>query len=56
MNGPEEFRDLELIQIPELRAIRRNWVYDRHEFDDSLPGIYERVLGNLSTIGAVQFR
>ena len=44
-NGPEEFRNLELIQIPELRAIRRIWVYDKHEFDDSLPRIYERVIG-----------
>ncbi|MCM1187982.1 MAG: DNA phosphorothioation system sulfurtransferase DndC [bacterium] len=43
INGPDEFRDLELIQIPELRAIRRIWVYDKHEFDDSLPKIYERV-------------
>ena len=45
LNGPEEFRDLELIQIPELRSIRRIWVYDKHEFDDSLPRIYERVIG-----------
>ena len=46
LNGPEEFRDLELIQIPELRVIRRIWVNDKHEFDDSLPRIYERVMGN----------
>ncbi len=45
MNGPEEFKDLELIQLPELRAIRRIWVFDKHEFDDSLPSIYERVIG-----------
>lgn len=44
-NGPEEFADLELIRIPELRAIRRIWVNDKHEFDDSLPRIYERVMG-----------
>lgn len=44
-NGPEEFRDLELITIPELRCIRRIWVRDKHEFDDSLPRIYERVMG-----------
>ncbi len=41
--GPEEFHDLELIRIPELQAIRRIWVYDKHEFDDSLPGIYEKI-------------
>jgi DNA sulfur modification protein DndC len=44
-NGPEEFSELELIRVPELRAIRRIWVNDKHEFDDSLPIIYERVMG-----------
>ena len=45
LNGPEEFRDLELITIPELQCIRRIWVRDKHEFDDSLPRIYEDVMG-----------
>lgn len=44
-DGPEEFRDLELITIPELRVIRRIWVNDKHEFDDSLPGIYYDIFG-----------
>ena len=44
-NGPEEFADLELITIPELRCIRRIWVFDKHEFDDSLPKIYQDVIG-----------
>ena len=44
-NGPEEFHDLELIQIPELQAIRRIWVNDKHEFDDTVPRIYEKVMG-----------
>lgn len=43
--GPEEFRGLELIRIPELQAIRRIWVLEKHEFEDSLPRIYEDVLG-----------
>jgi len=43
-NGPEEFSDLELISLPELRNIRRIWVFDKHEFDDSLPRIYESVM------------
>ena len=43
-NGPEDFRDLELIRFPELQAIRRIWVHDKHEFDDSLPVIYKKVL------------
>lgn len=44
-NGPEEFTNLELITIPELRNIRRIWVLDKHEFDDSLPRIYQEVTG-----------
>lgn len=43
-NGPEEFSNLELITLPELRNIRRIWVYTKHEFDDSLPRIYESVM------------
>lgn len=43
-NGPEEFSTLELITIPELRAIRRIWVHEKHEFDDALPRIYEEVM------------
>lgn len=44
-NGPDEFANLELITLPELRAIRRIWVNEKHEFDDSLPCIYEEKLG-----------
>lgn len=43
--GPEEFRDLELISDGELHEIRKIWVMDKHEFDDSLPRIYEKVMG-----------
>ena len=42
-NGPEEFSDLELITLQELRNIRRIWVLEKHEFDDSLPRIYKEV-------------
>ncbi len=44
-NGPDEFRDLELITLPELRVIRRIWVLEKHEFEDTLPVIYKRVTG-----------
>lgn len=44
-NGPEEFSNLELITIQELREIRRIWVEEKHEFDDSLPVIYKEVTG-----------
>ena len=43
--GPEEFRDYSLITIEELREIRRIWVFEKHEFDDSLPEIYKEVTG-----------
>ena len=43
--GPEEFSNLELITIQELRIIRRICVFDKHEFEDTLPGIYEDVIG-----------
>lgn len=42
-NGPEEFANLELISIEELRNIRRIWVNEKHEFDDALPRIYKKV-------------
>ena len=44
-NGPKEFSDLELITLPELRNIRRIWVLEKHEFADTLPNIYEDVMG-----------
>lgn len=44
-NGPDEYHDLQLIKIEELRVIRRIWVFDKHEFDDAVPKIYKRVTG-----------
>jgi DNA sulfur modification protein DndC len=43
--GPPEFRELKLITLEELHEIRRIWLYEKHEFDDSLPRIYEDVIG-----------
>lgn len=44
---PEDFNGIDLITIEELRIIRRIWVYEKHEFDDVLPSIYEEVTGNV---------
>ncbi|MBP3954940.1 hypothetical protein J8F10_06550 [Gemmata sp. G18] len=44
-NGPEDFREANLITPEELHEIRRIWLYEKHEFDDSLPQIYEEVVG-----------
>jgi DNA sulfur modification protein DndC len=38
-------RAMELISLPELHEIRRIWVYEKHEIEDSLPGIYNEVTG-----------
>ena len=42
---PPEYQGIELISLPELRIIRRIWVNENHEFEDTLPGIYEEVTG-----------
>lgn len=43
--GPENVRGLQLITLDELREIRRMWVVDKHELEDTLPGIYKEVTG-----------
>jgi DNA sulfur modification protein DndC len=43
--APEKLRDITLITIDELSEIRRIWLEERHEFDDSLPRIYQEVTG-----------
>ena len=43
--GPPEFSHLKLITLEELHEIRRHWLYEKHEFDDRLPAIYEQVTG-----------
>lgn len=44
--GPEAMRAMELISVPELHEIRRIWVYEKHEIEDSLPEIYAAVTGD----------
>lgn len=44
LHGPREMAGLELISLRELEEIRRIWVAEKHEIEDSLPGIYERVM------------
>jgi len=45
-NGPSYVQDLELITLDELEEIRRIWVVDKHEFEDSLPVIYRQTTGS----------
>lgn len=44
-NGPPEVRKNQLITIEELQEIRRIWVVDKHEMEDSLPRIYREATG-----------
>lgn len=46
-NGPEQVRDIALITSEELSEIRRIWLEEKHEFDDSLPRIYREVTGEV---------
>jgi DNA sulfur modification protein DndC len=40
-------RDITLLTIGELSEIRRIWLEERHEFDDSLPRIYQEFAGEV---------
>lgn len=44
-NAPENVRNIELITLPELHEIRRVWVTEKHELEDSLPRIYKEATG-----------
>ncbi|MEO8891673.1 MAG: DNA phosphorothioation system sulfurtransferase DndC [Coleofasciculaceae cyanobacterium] len=43
--APLDMRDITLISPEELSEIRRIWLEEKHEFDDSLPRIYQEVTG-----------
>ena len=43
--GGETNSDFEIISLPELEAIRRIWVIEKHEIEDSLPRIFQDVTG-----------
>jgi DNA sulfur modification protein DndC len=44
-NGPEHVRNIELITMEELHEIRRIWLIEKKEIEDSLPGIYRAATG-----------
>lgn len=45
IHGPEEMAELELVTLGELEEIRRIWVVEKHEIEDNLPKLYERMMG-----------
>ncbi|MCE2594918.1 DNA phosphorothioation system sulfurtransferase DndC [Motilimonas cestriensis] len=42
--GPAEVKDLELLPLEDLEEIRRIWLDEKHEVEDSVPKIYEKIL------------
>ena len=45
--APPEMRNIVLITSEELSEIRRIWLEQKHEFDDSLPRIYKEATGTI---------
>lgn len=43
--GPPEMHEFELITMEELQEIRRIWLIDKHELEDSLPSIFREATG-----------
>jgi DNA sulfur modification protein DndC len=43
--APAEAKGFELIGIDDLEEIRRIWVSEKHEIEDTIPGIYKKVTG-----------
>ena len=63
--GPPTVRAIELIGLEELQEIRRIWVIDKHELEDTLPQIYQeataedypgRPLDDNLMLGAVEMK
>lgn len=44
-HGPQDVKNIDLITLDELQEIRRIWVMDKHELEDSLPKIYREAIG-----------
>jgi DNA sulfur modification protein DndC len=44
-NGPEDVRRIELITMEEVHEIRRIWLVEKKEIEDTLPGIYKAATG-----------
>jgi DNA sulfur modification protein DndC len=42
--GPPEVKDLELLTLEDLEEIRRIWLEEKHEAEDTIPKIYEKVM------------
>ena len=45
-HGPPDVHHIELLTMDELQEIRRIWVVDKHELEDTLPEIYQSATGD----------
>ncbi|MFE6763175.1 DNA phosphorothioation system sulfurtransferase DndC [Streptomyces sp. NPDC057689] len=52
-HAPEHVRNIELITPAELHEIRRIWVFDKHEVEDTVPRIYKEATGEEFPGGAL---
>ncbi|MFP2344453.1 DNA phosphorothioation system sulfurtransferase DndC [Enterobacter ludwigii] len=43
--GPEEVRNIELVSLDDLEAIRKIWIETKNEVEDSVPVIYSEITG-----------
>jgi len=44
-HGPADVKNIDLVTLDELQEIRRIWVVDKHELEDTLPSIYKEATG-----------
>jgi DNA sulfur modification protein DndC len=50
-NAPPDIGEIELISLAELHEIRRIWLTEKHELEDSLPHIYQQATGTAFPTG-----
>ena len=52
--GPDSIKKVPLITMDELKLIRQIWLDDFHEFEDTLPKIYEKETGKPYNDGSIK--
>lgn len=53
-NAPPGLEAFEVISLEELEEIRRIWIEDKHEIEDSLPKIYEQATGESYSVDSAE--
>ena len=52
---PTQLKNIELIRVEELNEIRRIWVEEKHEIEDSLPKIYQEETGEKIELESLKY-